>query len=525
MKIQSLIFCLLALGLSACKNKKVVEEHPPGMETLRPKIGQEIPATFLGEWEICEVMGPNSVYTKVILSNSIEIKETVFNDEHCQLIESTKDRSVYSFFYYDYAVGELKAKIQSRKLAIFDPAQIETMNAGATCGHADWKIKKPKEVLGETCLGLPRDNKHDLSIWSVTLSGDKLVFNGKEMTRIKAPGTAETSEEIKVSNTTNSEVLPEPGSKNIMLVFPPKTGQLKIELPLEPHTNLKSCPSVLGTYQTSLNAQARIRSVKSEAEGEKARLTEIKDEINRAASEMVEFVEANNLQEYDDLIKETEQIDEAVEVLQVEYRGCQNDCGDISARLKDLRTKRYEVNNKIGSLRTPRHLVRSYYAHLNRIGRIEQNYEKQKEVVTAKEKQLKEAEDKLLSLFDNVDSKEGVPAFMRFDGQWGKNLKTLIDSNPKFKFRFAGVENVVMTYKLTGISNYPAHTSILKFPEVEATSLVKGRINLKRYPISMNGATTLSLVGACPAHDPEAYGLKLKLPRVLEFEVAFSYKH
>lgn len=525
MKIKILPLCLLSLGLVACKSKQVVEEHPPMMESLPVKASMQVPQMYQGEWEICEITGEKSLYTKVILNDSLKITETYYDDEHCQQIESTKEKSVFSLFLVEFVDNVLRAKIQGRKLAIFDPVEFEITTSSKTCGQEEWVLRKTNETLGTTCPGLPRDNKHDLTLWSLTLAGDKLIFNGKEMSRIKEAGPIEEQTESKLINTTNSEVLPEPGHKNVMLVFPPKQETLKIELPAVPHANLKNCPAVLNTHQSSLNALSRIESIEAEIEKEKTRLKQINEEISEAGLKLIEYVEANNLQEYHSLISELEEIENSIEIADMDYRGCDGDCDEIFARLKDLRSKRYEANNKISALRVPRQITRGYYAHIGAIERSEAGQEKQKEVVSAKEGYLKEAKDKLLTIFDHIDRKEGVTGNLMFEGQWKKNLKTLIDANPKLKFHLAPVGTIVMTYKLTGIKDYPGHTTILKFPDPNAISLVKGRVNFKRYPFSMNGSSTVSLIAACPAYDPESFGMKVKQPRMLEYEVTLTYKH
>lgn len=523
MKTSSLLLAILVLTLSACKKKADNSDHPAGMNPLRTKVNTTA-ADISGEWEKCLVdeLKGKSIYTKVSLSNSMEIRETTYDDSHCQMIESTKERTVISFYYIEIEDNLIRAKIQSRKLNLFDRNEVADFNAGNLCGFNDWKMKRPKEILGISCSTLPRDNKHDLSFFHFSKSGEKLIFAEQEMKKI-----TELKEEVTPSqefhNTTNSEVYLEPGSSNVMVVSPPKTETLSIEVGQNNTENMNFCDSVLNTYKTSVNSSARITAIKSEADLQNLKLDSLKKDVSKSIEQLMEYVQANNLQDFDALVKESEELEESIASMEVEYKTCSATCDEIWPKLRDLRNQRKVINSKFNNFGINRRVSNGYYVHVSNIERAETTVKKFKESMHAKERQVLEAENKHLKLFDDLATMEGTPGSVKFVSQWPKNLQTLMEANPTYKFKYADISKVVLTYKLKGLGNYPGSSSILGLPLKGSRVLVNGRLGLEAYPISLEGSVKLSLLASCPARNPELYGLKLNTPRVLDYELTFSF--
>jgi len=278
------VFPLLGtLFIYGCgKTKTQTMDHPPGMEPYRAPIKEDISANLMGDWERCEVnpQTKKSIYTKINLGSAIEIRETIFDDEYCQLINSTKESSTVSYYYFEKSGPLLKAKIQERKIIFYKEDLIESLNKNAFCGNENWVSNKSKDIIGLFCQGIPRVYKYDYFDFHLTEKNKGIIFNNLKYRRSKniKPDTVQGPENL--LNSTNSEVLAEPGSRDVMLVYPPQNEKFKIEVRTKFGTNLDQCGQLTETYEKSLSSLYRVKSTRLEIENLNLKIKDLKTDLN-----------------------------------------------------------------------------------------------------------------------------------------------------------------------------------------------------------------------------------------------------
>jgi hypothetical protein len=515
------------LSIFGCgKNKTETLDHAPGMEPYKAPKVEEIPAQLIGDWERCEVnpKTKKSIQTKINLGSAIEIRETIFDDEFCQLINSTKESSTVSYYYFEKSGSNLKAKIQERKIIFYKQNIIDSLNNNGFCGREDWAISKTKDILGLYCLGMPRVSKYDYFNFNILSKSKKLVFNNLNyrQSKTKKPDRIHGPENL--INPTNSVVMAEPGTRDVMLVYPPKREKFQIEIRTKFGTNLDQCDALSETYDKSLNSLERIKVMRNEIENLKTNIKDLKTELNNSVSEMIDFVEKNNLQEYDHLVRKDEVISEQLENYEVEYRGCRDNCKEILSEIKKLKEERNEIQKMISNQKISKKLKNDYKSYLYQIDLIDNKILEQKESIQAKDISINKELESYQKIFNKFSKIQGPLSHIHFKSAWEENIKILIKENPKLRFRPASINKVIMNYKMINLPHYPATGGILGLPDQEAKALVKGRIGFPYFPKSIEGRVNTSLLIACPAYRPEDFGLKTENPEIIEFEAEFNFK-
>lgn len=524
MNTKFLILALLALGTVACKGKKVTEETPPGRSPVKQPEKVELPSEALGDWEKCEVTASGkSVHTAIHLAGNLSVWETLYADEHCQRIDSTRERTVYSFYNFVDVGTTTRAKLMERKMAIFQESEVRAFNEQGACGHRNWIPKTNVDILGEACPGVPRDNKYDLKFFSMRMDKGNLLFNETVMTRIKKQRSVNV-ENVEVVNPTTSEVIAEGSSKTVKLVFPPSTEEMSLEVTSLTGPNMYLCDGLLNTHISSTGAAGKIGDLRKLVAQEKKKLDELKLEEAREKDQLNAYVNQNNLGAYHELMGEWDQLEVVTETAIANLRVCEDDCQELQAQIRELKAQKKDLNSRFAALRTPRHLENGYYSHYNAIERVRAQMGKQQEKINEREQAVRIAEDKLLSQFEGYEKAEGAPGQVRFHGSWSDNLAALIKANPKLKFRRAPIKKATLSYALKGLTNYPTQQSILSLPVPDQRLLVKGRIEFNDYPALISGPVRLSILAACPAKDPKAWGVTLKKPNTLEYVLNWTYE-
>jgi len=521
LKFSNLILFIL---ISCGKTPNTNYDHPPGLENYKAPVTEEVDKNMLGEWEFCrkDPVYKKSYYTKISIGSGIEVREVIYEDEYCQLIESTKRSSLISYYHFEKKKDKFQSKIIEKKLIFYQPNSIKEINQESFCGKSDWVEHKTRDILGLYCAGMKRVSKYDVFDFEIKIENNQLYFNEMILTKLRTSTTISENDIENVKNETDSEVHPEKGSKHVYVVYPPQKGFFEIEVRTQFQTNLDQCGMVLNTYQQSLRMLDKIQILKSEIATDKQTISTLNDDITSVAEEFLNFITTNNLQAYDEVYKKITETEILISSFKEKYDSCQTNCNETKTKINELKKEVSKLEDSLSSFRLSRYLRKSYERFQNRLDDIEEQIRNTKNVISLKEKNINSEIETYQNAFFEFSKIKGPLSHITFKSHWDDNLAQLLKANPTLKFRHAPIHKVVMEYKLKDLPIYPASGSLLGLP-VPAKELVKGRIKFDSFPKEIFGRANISLLAACPAYLAEDFGLKLKKKNTLVFETNFSF--
>jgi anti-sigma28 factor (negative regulator of flagellin synthesis) len=524
-KSISLIILGMISLISCGKKPAEQKDQAPGLRNYTAPLKQELSSQHYGEWENCSLSEDKqkSIYKKIILGSGLEIKESIYSDKFCQMIESTKESTIISYYYFEKDRNLLKAKIQERKQYLYDKSLIQKMNEIAHCGYTDWEIKNSKDILGVFCTGNKKISKYDYFEFSVMLESNILYFDSTPYLRKKDNHSSSNSRGYTLLNETDSEIVPEKNKSNIMLVFPPRKAEFEVEVKTHFGTNLDQCEKVYESYLDSLSRLEKIKNLKEEIKNLKLEIDTINVQINQIAENFLKFLEENKLEKYDEISRKI--IENNILLVQYEenYKRCKENCEGTRQKILELKLNQKELKELQATISISWSQRRSYNNFLEEIEDAEGEIQKVISEINQTENEIEKMLDQYKRIFLKYSSIKGPLSHIYFKSKWEENLKKLIVSNPNFKFRMAEIGKTSLEYRIKGLPIYPAAGSIMGLPLNGAKEPFKGRIIFSEFPTEIQGRVQISLLAACPAYRPEDYQILLTRPHTLTFEALFDY--
>jgi len=519
--IYLILFIIIGCGKAPITNS----DHPPGLENYKAPVTEEIDKKMLGDWDFCrkDPVHKKSYYTKINIGSGIEVREVIYEDEYCQLIESTKRSSVISYYHFEKNKDNFKAKIIEKKLIFYRPNSIHEINQESFCGKNDWVENRTRDILGLFCSGMKRVTKYDVFNFQIKIENEKLSFNELVLNKMSGSVSTAETEVVNLINETDSEVHAEKGSKHVFNVYPPQKELFEIEVRTQFQTNLDQCGMVLNTYGQSLRMLDNIKVLKTTISIDKQTITGLMNQTSIAADEFLSFITSNNLENYHEVYKKISETEEIISNLKENYDSCETNCEETKTKINEVKKELKSLESTLSGFRISRSLRKGYERFQQRIDYLEEQIQITKDKISANEKKISFEIETYQKAFNEFSKIRGPLSHITFKSHWDENLAQLLKANPKLKFRHAPIHKVVMEYKLKDLPIYPASGSLLGLPINQAKELVKGRIKFDSFPKEIFGRANISLLAACPAHLPEDFGLKLKKKNTLVFEAFFTF--